>query len=201
MSNLGSCKWEWKRSMIHVRPCGCKRLSNVDHYCLSNTQSFLKASKSTTNPHLYALRLPPQGEVLDHVYIRRKHPQIMWNQKKTPLWASRQSFFCKERVPSSWQMHLLLACLLESRAVAGCSIPQFLQFLSWASLCRTQMAQLCLFPLNLTCSLFRSPIHFLGIESALETILSGSRKSVGLKHYRPVFHFLICHFTGCVRIE
>ena len=144
-------------------------------------ESFLEASKSITNSHLYTQRfLPHQTTFRSYVNQNKAVPQQM----------DRDIFFFffKERAPSSWQVNSLLAFDLEGRALAGYwpSNPHLGTFVQDPN-CPIvlispkpdqQSPQKC----N---KLPRNQIHS---EDDIYW-----QKNMDLKSYRPIFLFLICH--------
>lgn len=140
-------------------------------------ESFLGASKSITNSHLYTQRFLPHQTIFRSCVNQNKVvPQQM------------DRLFLKERALSSWQVDSLLALDLEDRALAGCwpANPHSGTFVQDPN-CPTVLPSPKPYQQSpRKCNkLPRNRIH------SKDDIYW--QKDMDLKSYRPIFLFLICY--------
>lgn len=143
-------------------------------------ESFLEASKSITNSHLYTQRfLPHQTTFRSCVNQNKAVPQQMdrdFLKKK------------KERAPFSWQVNSLLALNLEGRAQAGCwpSNPHLGTFVQNPNRPTVLISPKPYQQSPQKCN--KLPRNWIHSEDDIYW-----QKKMDLKSYRPIFLFLICH--------
>lgn len=141
-------------------------------------ESFLEASKSITNSHLYTQRFLPHQTIF----------RSCVNQNKAVPQQMDGGYFLKERALSSWQMNSLLALDSEGRTLAGCwpSNPHLGTFVQDPN-CPTALPSPKPYQQSpRKCN--KLPRNWIHSEDDIYW-----QKDMDLKSYRRIFPFLICH--------